>query len=109
MSTHTTALLLVALLLLTACATGPVSGPVLAGGAAILAVFDQMLVSGAIDPQQYVALTQGVGALQTSVAAVQEAQSGTLSVETAATAAGGLTAAVLGGIRVWRGPATKKA
>lgn len=96
-----------ALLVLAACATGPVSGPVAAGGAALLAVFDQLLASGTIDPQQYVSLTQGVSALQTTVEAVKEAQSGTLSVETAATAAGGLTAAVLGGIRVWRGPAKK--
>lgn len=102
-----TLLLVVVALVLVACATGPVSGPVVAGGAALLAVFDQMLASGTIDPQQYVSLTQGVTALQTTVEAVKEAQSGALSVETAATAATGLTAAVLGGVRVWRGPAKK--
>lgn len=102
-----TTLLVVAALLLVACATGPVSGPVVAGGAALLAVFDQLLASGTIDAHQYVTLTQGVSALQTTVEAVKEAQSGTLSVETAATAAGGLTAAVLGGVRLWRGPAKK--
>lgn len=70
----------------------------------MVAVFDQLLAGGVVDIAQHQTLVQSVHALDESVKA---AQSGALSPETAATAAGGLTAAILGGIRLWRGPSTK--
>lgn len=91
-------------LLLAACATGPVSAPLAAGGAAMVAVFDQLLAGGVVDPLQHQTLVQSVQALD---GAVKAAQSNSVTPETAATAAGGLTAAILGGIRLWRGPSTK--
>ncbi len=94
-------------LLLAGCATH--AGPIAAGVAGSLAVIDQLLAEGVVEPEQAFALRNGIDALSRSVEAVQQAQAGTLSEGEAATAAGGLTAAVLGAIRVWRGPATKLA
>lgn len=104
--TYRNALLLIALAVLCAgCAAHP--GPIAAGVAGSLAVIDQLLAEGVVEPEQAFALRNGIDALQQSVAAVQQAQAGTLTEGEAATAAGGLTAAVLGAIRLWRGPATK--
>ncbi len=89
------------------CVSGPVSGQVLAGAAAVIAVFDQMLAAGTIDPAQHAALVHGMGGMQAAVDAVQESQRGALSPETAAAGAGGLAAAILTAIRVWRGPSSK--
>lgn len=101
MTRSTIVLFLLACFMLAACATtGPISGPVVAGGAAMVAVFDQLLAGGVIDPMQHHTLVQGVGALQTTVDAVKDAQAGTLTTETAATAAGGLTAAILAAFRL---------
>ena len=103
-------LLLAVFVTLTACAaTGPLSAPALAGAAAMVAVFDQLLAGGVIDPLQHQTLVQGLGAVQTTVEAVQSAQQGNITVTEGATAAGGLTAAILAGIRVWRGKPTKGA
>ena len=103
-------LLLAVFVALTSCAaTGPLSGPALAGAAAMVAVFDQLLAGGVIDPLQHQTLVQGLGAVQTTVEAVQKVQENTITVGEGATAAGGLTAAILAGIRVWRGKATKAA
>lgn len=93
-------------LLLAGCAAH--AGPIAAGVAGSLAVVDQLLADGVIEPEQGYALRNGIDALARSVDAVQQAQAGTISTETAATAAGGLTAAVLTGIRLWRGPADPK-
>lgn len=93
-------------LLLAGCATH--AGPIAAGVAGSLAVIDQLLADGVIAPEQGAALHGGIEALAQSVAAVAKAQEGTLTTGEASTAAGGLTAAILGGIRAWRGPATKK-
>lgn len=104
--TYRNALLLLVLAVLCAgCATH--AGPIAAGVAGSLAVIDQLLADGVIDPVQGNALHQGIEALQQSVAAVSKAQEGTLTTGEAATAAGGLTAALVAGIRAWRGPATK--
>lgn len=93
-------------LLLAGCATH--AGPIAAGVAGSLAVIDQLLADGVIAPEQGAALHGGIEALAQSVAAVAEAQKGTLTTGEASAAAGGLTAAVLAGIRAWRGPSTKK-
>ena len=93
-------------LLLASCATH--AGPIAAGVAGSLAVIDQLLADGVIAPEQGHALHGGIEALAQSVAAVAKAQEGTLTTGEASAAAGGLTAAVLAGIRAWRGPATKK-
>lgn len=93
-------------LLLAGCATH--AGPIAAGVAGSLAVIDQLLADGVIEPQQGMALRGGIEALTQSVDAVAKAQEGTLTTGEASAAAGGLTAAVLAGIRAWRGPATKK-
>lgn len=85
------------------------AGPVAAGVAGSLAVIDQLLADGVVEPEQAFALRNGIDALAQSVEAVKQAQAGTLTEGEAATAAGGLTAAVLGAIRLWRGPATKLA
>jgi len=82
------------------------AGPIAAGVAGSLAVIDQLLADGVVAPEQATALRGGIEALNQSVEAVRQAQDGTLSTDTAATAAGGLTAAVLAGIRLWRGPST---
>ena len=104
--TYRNALLLLVLAVLCAgCATH--AGPIAAGVAGSLAVIDQLLADGVIEPTQGMALHQGIEALQQSVAAVAKAQEGTLTTGEAATAAGGLTAALVAGIRAWRGPATK--
>lgn len=100
------ALFLLALAVLCAgCATH--AGPIAAGVAGSLAVIDQLLADGVIDPVQGNALHQGIEALQQSVAAVAKAQEGTLTTGEAATAAGGLTAGILGIIQAWRGPSSK--
>lgn len=88
-------------LLLAGCATH--AGPIAAGVAGSLAVIDQLLAEGVIDPAQGAAIREGIQSLQQSVEAVAKAQEGTLTQGEAATAAGGLTAAILGAIRVWRG------
>jgi predicted small lipoprotein YifL len=106
MSTRAIAVILT-LLCLAACASGPVSAPVAAGAAAVVAVLDQMFASGAMTPVQHLQLVQGVGALDAAVHAVQTAQAGTITTTEAATAAGGLAASVLGAVRLWRGPADK--
>lgn len=98
-------LLFVLAVLCAGCATQ--AGPIAAGVAGSLAVIDQLLADGVIDPTQGMALRNGIDALQQSVAAVQQAQDGTLTTETAAYTATGLTAAIVAGIRAWRGPATK--
>lgn len=99
-------LYLIALAVLCAgCATH--AGPIAAGVAGSLAVIDQLLADGVIDPAQGAALHNGIDALQQSVAAVAKAQEGTLTQGEAATAAGGLTAAILGAVRVWRGKPSK--
>lgn len=93
------------LLVLCGCAaTGPLSAPAAAGAAAMIAVFDQLLAGGVVDPMQHQSLVQSVQALEKSV---EIANSNSISPETAAAGAGGLAAAVLGAIRVWRGPSTK--
>lgn len=84
--------------------TGPISAPVAAGAAAMLAVFDQLLAGGVITAEQHATLVQSVTALDT---AVEAAKRNALTPEEAGVAAGGLTAAVLAAIRLWRGPATK--
>lgn len=100
------ALYLIALAVLCAgCATH--AGPIAAGVAGSLAVIDQLLADGVIDQAQGMALHNGIDALQQSVAAVAKAQEGTLTQGEAATAAGGLTAAILGAVRVWRGKPSK--
>ena len=93
-------------LLLAGCATH--AGPIAAGVAGSLAVIDQLLADGVIAPEQGAALHGGIEALAQSVAAVAKAQEGTLTTGEASAAAGGLTAAVLAGIRAWRGPATPR-
>jgi predicted anti-sigma-YlaC factor YlaD len=100
-------LLVVAALLCSCATTGPISGPAVAGAAAMVAVFDQLLAGGVIDPMQHAVLTQGIGALQQTVEAVKDAQAGTLTTETAATAAGGLTAAILAAIRLRHSPGVR--
>ena len=103
--TFRNAILLVALAVLcVGCAAH--AGPIAAGVAGSLAVIDQLLADGVVAPEQAAALRGGIEALNQSVEAVRQAQDGTLSTDTAAAAAGGLTAAVLAGIRVWRGPST---
>lgn len=95
---------------LCACAaTGPLSAPVAAGAAAAVAVFDQLLAGGVIDPMQHHQLVQSITAIDQTVTAVQRAQEGTLTSGEAATYAGGITATILGAVRAWRGPADKKA
>lgn len=98
--------------------SGPVSGAVVGGAAAITAVFDQMLADEIIKPEQYITLTKGVESLNTSIDAVKvasatatqiasEAKNGAVSPETMA---GGLSAtalAVLAAVRAWRGKADK--
>lgn len=98
------ALLAAACLLLAGCATH--AGPIAAGVAGSLAVIDQLLVADTITPDQAAALRGGFDAIQQSVEAVKD---GTLSTGEAATAAGGLTAGILGIIKAWRGPASKLA
>lgn len=80
-------------------ATGPLSGPAVAGAAAMLAVFDQLLASGAMDPAQHQALVDSVRELQRTVDA---AQAGALTPEAAAGVAGGTTATVLALLRAYR-------
>lgn len=92
-------------LLLAGCATH--AGPIAAGVAGSLAVIDQLLADGVIEPQQGLALKGGIEALTQSVDAVAKAQEGTLTTGEAATAAGGLTAGILAIIQAWRGPSTK--
>jgi hypothetical protein len=119
---RTTAILVFLLLLLCSCATtGPISAPVLTGLAAALAAIDQLLAAGVIDPAQHAAIThglqslqqgvetanQGVTAVRQVVEAVKEAQAGMLTTETATTAAGGLTAAVLAAIRLRHSPGVR--
>jgi len=107
--------LVVALLCLASCATtGPLSAPIVAGAASLIAVFDQLLAAGVMDPLQHQQAVAGISALegmvltaQRGVEVVRAAQAGTLTTGEAATAAGGLAATVLGAIRVWRGPADK--
>lgn len=104
------------LLAFAACASaGPISHQFAVGGAAMVAVFDQLLAGGVIDQMQHFQLTQGitsidatVDALQKGVEAVEKAQEGAITTGEAATAAGGLTATVLGLVRAWRGPSSKK-
>jgi hypothetical protein len=93
-------------MLLAGCATH--AGPIAAGVAGSLAVIDQLLADGVVEPEQAYALRNGIDALAQSVDAVKQAQAGTLSTETAATTAGGLTAALIAGIRLWRGPSSLK-
>ncbi len=100
--TKTTIALFLALLVLAACASGPVSGPVLAGVAGSLAVIDQLLASGVIEPAQHDALVGGIQALQGSVAAVQHAQAGNLTSGEVTTVAGGATAAAVAIVQTWR-------
>lgn len=93
------------LVLLAACAaSGPISGPVVAGAAAMVAVFDQLLIEGVLDPVQHQALVQGIGALNE---AVEASRAGSVSPEGAAAISGTLTAAALAAIRAWRGPSSK--
>lgn len=113
----TSPLLLLVAVLLAACASaGPISHQIAVGGAAMVAVFDQLLAGGAIDQMQHFQLTQGitsidatVDALQKGVEAVEKAQTGAITTGEATAAAGGMTAALLAAVRAWRGPATKKA
>ncbi len=87
--------------LVAACATtGPVSGAAVAGVAAMVAVFDQLLAAGTIDPAQHQALVAGLGELQRQleVAASKPA----LGAEEAAGIAGGTTATVLALLRAWK-------
>jgi len=100
--------------------SGPVTGAVLGGAAAVTAVFDQMLADELIKPEQYIQLTRGMEGVQASIAAADttakvaqqiatEAKNGAVSPETMA---GGLTAAsaaVLAAIRIWRGKPKKGA
>lgn len=92
-------------LLLAGCATH--AGPIAAGVAGSLAVIDQLLADGVIAPEQGMALRGGIEALSQSVDAVAKAQEGTLTTGEASTAAGALTAAILGAVRLMRGKPTK--
>lgn len=104
--TYRDALLLLALAVLCAgCAAHP--GPIAVGVAGSLAVIDQLLAEGVVEPEQAFALRNGIDALQQSVEAVKAAQAGTLTEGEAALAATGLTGGILGIIKAWRGPATK--
>lgn len=110
-----------ALLALAACAMhGPLSAPVAAGAASVLAVFDQMLADQLITPEQYLTLSKGVGSIGDSLTAVQvavdsarriaeEAKAGGVSPETLTGGLSGTALAVLAAIRAWRGPSTKAA
>ncbi len=94
-------------LLLAGCANH--AGPIAAGVAGSLAVIDQLLADGVIAPEQGMALRGGIEALAQTVDAVAKAQEGTLTTGEASTAAGVMTAGILGIIQAWRGPSTKAA
>jgi hypothetical protein len=106
---RSTVILLVVFLLLAACASGPITAPVAAGGAAMIAVFDQLLASGEVTPLQHMQLVQGITAIQATAEAAKQAGEGALTPETAGVAAGGLAASILGIVRLMRGKPTKTA
>ena len=84
-----------------ACATtGPVSGTVVAGAAALVAVFDQLLAAGTLTGEQHQALVAGLTELQRTVDVA--ASRPTLGAEEAAGIAGGTTATVLALLRAWQ-------
>lgn len=94
------ALCVLACLVVVACATGPVSGAAVAGAAAMVAVFDQLLAAGTIDATQHQALVAGLTDLQQQLATAASRPS--LGVDEAAGIAGGTTATVLALLRVWQ-------
>lgn len=85
---------------LSACASGPISGPAVAGAAAMLAVFDQLVASGTLSPEQHEALVQGMTELRRTVEVASSKP--TLGPEETAGIAGGVTATVLALLRAWQ-------
>lgn len=108
--------LLLLLASLAACASGPVSGPVVAGAAAVLAVLDQLLAGGVIDPGQHAQLAAGIQAMQGTitaaeqgVAAVKAAQAGAINTTELVTSLGATAVAVAGGLNAYRNKTRQKA
>lgn len=93
--------LLAVVLLCAACATtGPVSGAAVAGAVALVSVWDQLLTSGVLTPEQYQAIVAGIGELQSAVDAVSSRPA--LGADEAAGIAGGTAAGALVLLRSWQ-------
>jgi len=103
MTKHLSMFAIAALFLLAGCAaTGPISAPIAAGGAALLAVFDQLYASGVMDQSQYIQAHAGVQAMQESIGAVSQGLQAVKDVQshaiTPAEGITGVTGAVLAGM-----------
>lgn len=97
----TKAIVLLTMLALAACAaTGPVSGATVAGAAALVAVFDQLLAAGTLTGEQHQALVAGLTEMQRAVDAA--ANRPTLGADEAAGIAGGTAAAAMVLLRSWQ-------